>query len=58
MSHCMSVCGATAVHTHLITMQWFGERTALMWAARGGHTSAVGVLAQAGAALDIQDKVS
>ena len=57
MSHCMSVCGATAVHTHLITMQVW-ERTALMQAAEGGHTSAVGVLAQAGAALDIQDWVS
>ena len=57
MSHCMSVCGATAVHTHLITMQW-PIRTALMEAAEGGHTNAVSVLAQAGAALDIQDKVS
>ena len=55
MSHCMSVCGATAVHTHLITMQW--RKTALMWAAKGGHTSAVSVLAQAGAGLDIQDEV-
>ena len=57
MSHCMSVCGATAVHTHLITMQW-RSRTALMWAAEGGHTNAVSVLAQAGAALDIQNEVS
>ena len=57
MSHCMSVCGATAVHTHLITMQW-DNRTALMEAAGGGHTSAVNVLTQAGAGLDIQNKVS
>ena len=57
MSHCMSVCGATAVHTHLITMQW-RRRTALMQAAEGGHTNAVSVLAQAGAGLDNQDWVS
>ena len=52
----MSVCGITAVHTHLITMQ--GRRTAIMMALKGGHTDAVNVLARAGAGLNIQDEVS
>ena len=54
----MSVCGITAVHTHLITMQLLGIGTAIMLAAEKGHTDAVNVLARAGAGLNIQDKVS